>query len=78
MEIHKALWRKVIQCKTKSDETDLCPLECNLPQGRGYWKEIHKESELVFSNSKIKIGNGKTVKFWLDIWKGITPLCKKK
>ncbi|XP_026450473.1 uncharacterized protein LOC113350533 [Papaver somniferum] len=55
----KALWRKVVQFRTKSDENALYPKEYKLAHGRRYWKGIQKRNgfskEIPTSKWKISL-----------------------
>ncbi|XP_026459220.1 uncharacterized protein LOC113359863 [Papaver somniferum] len=59
----EALWRRVIQLKSKSDTEDLRPLESKLPHGRGMWKGMQQGRNVMQTNSKFSIGDGNSMKF---------------
>ena len=43
--------------------------------GVGLWKTLRKEWEVVKSRLFFVVGNGKRIKFWIDIWCGDESLC---
>ncbi|XP_026396979.1 uncharacterized protein LOC113291692 [Papaver somniferum] len=44
------------------------------PQGRGMWKNIQKQREVIEQLSIIKISKGNAMSFWEDIWDGTQNL----
>jgi hypothetical protein len=41
------------------------------------WKDMMKVRHIYLKGREFKLGNGKLVSFWLDVWIGDEPLCKQ-
>lgn len=76
-----ALWRKVINSKYKMEGLGWVP---NMELNRkvfNIWRDIMQVQtrqpqmfETFMENAKLKVGDGRTILFWKDIWLGTTTL----
>lgn len=76
----KALWRQVVQCKYKYDDS-LIIANLQPPNKGGPWRNICRtifshDTAKSFLKDKIRkaVGNGEHTKFWLECWIGSSPL----
>lgn len=67
-----SLWRKIIDAKydTKSPNI-LC---CQDPHPSLFWKGVMWATQAVKMGYRWKVGDGKSIKFWEDVWFGTSPL----
>ncbi|GMI90228.1 hypothetical protein like AT4G29090 [Hibiscus trionum] len=77
----EGMWRRVIVAKNPRIHKSLLPGTDLVMKGSWMWRDIWKSftAEDTFGNTLrknlgIKIGNGKNIKFWSDIWLGDTSL----
>ena len=76
-----SLWRKVLNAKYNMDGRDWIPkMELNRKVST-VWRDImqiHTRQPLLFDifmeNAKLRVGDGRTIKFWKDICLGNIPL----
>lgn len=67
-----ALWVKVVKGKSLSNSNFL---ECRANAQSSYtWRSVIKGQDVLKRGLKWVIGNGRTVKFWIDVWIGNAPL----
>jgi hypothetical protein len=60
------LWKDIVEQKYKVDSPNLfC---CDDRQGSPFWKGVMWTTEAAKMGYKWKIGNGRKVKFWEDLW----------
>ena len=64
----ESFWRKVIVGKFGEEEGGWNTKEVRDSYGMGLWKDIRKGQEDFFLRTSIRIGNGRLVRFWWDIW----------
>ncbi|KAJ0853618.1 putative RNA-directed DNA polymerase [Helianthus annuus] len=72
-----SLWRRVVNaCHKNSNRWDVLPVNKN-KNGVGCWKMIVKVGGSLKANDvflhtliRAKLGNGNSVRFWLDVWMG--------
>ncbi|GJV14423.1 putative RNA-directed DNA polymerase, eukaryota, reverse transcriptase zinc-binding domain protein, partial [Tanacetum coccineum] len=80
MKNPEALWVKVI----KSIHGAEAGMDSNGCQTNGLWAKIigainhlHSSDLVPFSSIKYKVGDGSLIRFWIDTWAGISPLCDR-
>jgi hypothetical protein len=66
------LWKKVIDAKYETKRPNI--LCCNDPHPSIFWKGVMWATQAVRFGYKWIIGNGRSVKFWEDVWFGNSPL----
>ena len=69
------LWRHVISRKFGEEERGWFTREVREGFGVGFWEEIRKEGAILQNRVVFFVGNGRSVKFWNDIWCGNFALC---
>jgi hypothetical protein len=67
-----ALWRRVIDAKYNTKNLNI--LSCHDIQPSTFWKGVMWASRAVSVGYKWKVGDGRSIKFWEDIWFGNSPL----
>jgi hypothetical protein len=67
-----ALWKKVIYAKYNTRNPNI--LSCRDVHPSIFWTGVMWASRAVAVGYRWKIGNGKSIKFWEDIWFGNSPL----
>ena len=66
------LWRKVIESKYNNRNRNI--LCCQNAHPSTFWKGVMWAMKAVKLGYKWNVGNGKTIRFWEDIWFGNSPL----
>ncbi|KAL6326865.1 hypothetical protein AAG906_012140 [Vitis piasezkii] len=69
-----SFWRKVIVGKFGEKEGGWTTREVRESHGMGLWKDIRKGWEEFSIRTRIHIGNGRSTRFWWDIWVGDSKL----
>ncbi|RVX04974.1 hypothetical protein CK203_019305 [Vitis vinifera] len=69
-----SFWRKVIVGKFGEEEGGWTTREVRESYGIGLWKGIRKGWEEFSLRTRIHIGNGRSTRFWWDIWVGDSKL----
>ena len=69
-----SFWRKVIVGKFGEKEGGWTTREVRESYGIGLWKGIRKGWEEFSLRTRIHIGNGRSTRFWWDIWVGDSKL----
>jgi hypothetical protein len=69
-----AWWRVVVDSKYGSLWGGWCSLEPGGVYGVGLWKNIRKGWEMFKSFTRLVVGDGTRISFWLDLWCGDTVL----
>jgi hypothetical protein len=67
-----ALWTKVIDAKYNTRNPNI--LSCQDVHTSIFWKGVMWASMAIAIGYRWKLGNGKSIKFWEDIWFGNSPL----
>ncbi|KAG7984487.1 hypothetical protein I3843_04G163600 [Carya illinoinensis] len=70
----EALWKNVIDVKYGSLRGGWCSKASSGAYGVSLWKFIRKGWDFFSSNFRLKVGNGKRVLFWHDLWYGDAAL----
>ncbi|XP_026438870.1 uncharacterized protein LOC113337403 [Papaver somniferum] len=70
----KQLWRRIIQEKMQTQSKALWVKDSNKSQGRGMWKNIQKQKQIVEQLPITQINKGDTIMFWWDCWTGTQSL----
>ena len=70
----RSFWRKVIVGKFGEKEGGWTTREVRESYGMGLWKDIRKGWEEFSLRTRIHIGNGRSTRFWWDIWVGDSKL----
>lgn len=71
------LWRKVVGWKFGCVDGDWRSMEVRGTYGVGVWKAISTEWEEFAKQIRFIVGDGGSVRFWLDLWCGDRPLCEE-
>ncbi|RZC85287.1 hypothetical protein C5167_041467 [Papaver somniferum] len=69
-----SLWHRIIRDKYGGPQSVWTPKIPSSPYGYSVWKHITSHAHLVTSLSKISIGDGCTISFWLDCWGSVECL----
>lgn len=69
----QALWKEMIRCKYGEDG-NWCSNVSVDTYGVGVWRTIRNLWPILEANLHIKVGDGKSTKFWKDIWINQRPL----
>jgi hypothetical protein len=67
-----ALWKKVIDAKYNTRNPNI--LTCQDIHPSIFWKGVMCASRAVVVGYRWNIGNGRSIKFWEDIWFSNSPL----
>ena len=67
-----SLWRKVVDSKYNTRNPNI--LCCQDTHPSTFWKGVMWAAKSVKMGYRWKVGNGRSVKFWEDIWFGNAPL----
>ena len=68
------LWHKVIKSKYGRDDGDWWPCRVGNTTFRSPWKAIRGLVPVFLDHAHLKLGNGRTIKFWEDAWEDRIPL----
>jgi hypothetical protein len=71
-KIHPRGRKKVIDSKYKTKSPN--SLSCHDVQPSTFWKGVMWASRVVAIGHSWRVGNGRSIKFWEDIWLGNSPL----
>ena len=71
----EALWNQVISRKYGVEEGGWYTWEGREGFGVGLWKEIRKEGSRLSNYIVFSVGNGRSIRFWLDSWCADEALC---
>lgn len=66
------MWKRVVDAKYGTKKPNI--LCCADPHPSTFWKGVMWATQAVKIGYRWKVGNGKLVKFWEDIWFGSSPL----
>lgn len=66
-----------MEWKVGSEEGSWKSKETRGPYGMGLWKSISRECVNFGKGIRFKVGEGRTIKFWIDVWCGERPLCEE-